>query len=177
MSERGEQEKPFEIPAKIRPEHFIENPEAPVKWQRWGVKDETPLGLAHAKGRLDAGGRRGHTGEDRYKAALVYRAIWDTVHSTSGSTKFERVGGSTQEARTAETVCIARDLQKRVEERMSRDNAFLVRCFVGEGSSGSEAVKARMAGFKDTVWAQICVALDDLIDAVVALGLHRMSAA
>ena len=171
-NERGEDR--FETPARIRPEHIVVNPDAPQKWQRYEIADDTPLGRAKRAGKLDAGGRRGYTGEDRYQAGLRFRAIWDTVHSTSGSTSFERIGGG-GEPRTQESICIARDLLKRVREKMAADNYFIVAQFIGEGSSGSEAVKARIAGFEKAVWLAVCMALDDLIDAVVRLGLGKVS--
>ena len=93
MSANEHSEDRFETPALIRPEHIVVNPDAPAKWQRYEIADDTPLGRAKRAGKLDAGGRRGYTGEDRYQAGLRFRAIWDTVHSTGCASKFERIGG------------------------------------------------------------------------------------
>lgn len=171
MAETAQQA--FDTPAKIMPNHVLLNPDDAVAVQRWAIDDDSPLGRAFTAGRLDAG-RRGYTGRDRYEAGLTYRAIWDTVHGSGcGGFNPNRVSGGAAEARSSESLCIARDLLKRVNARMSRDNAFIIAQFIGEGSSGSDTIKARIAGFDKSVWNAMCMALDDLIDAVVALGLAK----
>ena len=168
--------KQFDTPAKVLPFHRVINPQDPERWWRYEVKDETPLGLAYDRGQLSSG-RREYTAEDRYGAGAIYRGIYDGVNApTCAGTKFERVGSSSgSEARTSERLTIARDLRKKVKDRMSRDNFYIVEEFCGAGSHASAAVRARFAGFEKAVWNTVCIALDDLLDAVVALGLGKVS--
>lgn len=161
----------YEAPAKIRPEHRIINPEDPERWWRFEVADETPLGVAYKRDQL-VYGRREYTAEDRYGAGTIYRSIYDAVHgSDCAVSNLERVGGATSEARASESICIARDLRKRVQQRMSKDNFHIVETFCGAGSKANAAVKERLSGFEKAVYQTICMALDDLLDAVQHLGL------
>lgn len=162
-------------PARIRPEHFVINPGDPRAQQRYAVEDNSPLALAFVRGKLASGSRR-YSSTDRYSAGVIYQSIWASIHS-GGCAAFNphRVGGGSSEQRASESLCIARDLQKKIEAQMSVDNAFLIRMFVGEGSTGSDAVKERLDGFEKSVWVALCMALDDLADAIVVLGVGRVS--
>jgi hypothetical protein len=164
-----------EKPAIVRPEHFVLNPEDPRPQWRFAVRDDSPLGTAFRAGRLGIGSRR-YTATDRYSAAVIYRSIWDSVNS-GGVASFNpnRVGGGASEARASEKLCIARDLMRKLEDRMSVDNRFLVRAFVGEAQTGSEAVRSHIAGFDKTVWAALCMALDNLADAITVTGMGRVT--
>lgn len=165
----------FDGPALVRPEHVVLNPEAPASLRRYAVRDDSPLGRAFSAGKLAVGGRREYTADNRYLAGQRYRVIWDTVHAPAGTSGLqERVNSSPQEGRAQENIIAARDLLKRLNAEMSRDHAFVLALFLGEGETASKAVKARVAGFQDATWAFICSALDDLIDAMLRVGIHRM---
>lgn len=163
----------YDAPAKVRPEHVVINPEDPERWHRYVVADDSPLGVAYCKGQLISG-RREYTAEDRYGAGTIYRSIYDAVNgSDCAVSNFNRVSSATVEARATERLCIARDLRKRVKERMARDNFFIVDEFCGAGSKACDAIKARFSGFEKSVYQTICLALDDLLDAIQALGLTK----
>lgn len=175
LSEIPEQPIGFETPAKIMPGHTILNPDAPERWRRYEVTDDSPLGAAYRKERLSSG-RHSYSAEDRYGAGQIYRGIYDAVNSPAGSaSNFSRVSGAGTEARSSERICIARDLRRRICERMAEDNFHIVEEFCGAGSNASEVVRARLSGFNKATYLIICAALDDLIDAVIALGLHKVS--
>ena len=153
-------------PAKIMPAHILLNPEAPAKVRRWGVKDDHPLTKAWERGQL-ALGRRNITPRDRYEAGLVYRGLYEDLHGSNiALSKLTRVNGSTCEARASERICAARDLLSRIEARLSADNAFIIRRVCGEGAWPSEAVRERYQNFEKFVIPRLCMALDDLVDAV-----------
>jgi hypothetical protein len=172
-SDKTEAPEVFEMPSKLMPNHVLLNPEDAVSRHRWAVADDTPLGVAYAKGRLQTG-RRGYTDRDRYEAGLVYRGIWDTVHGSGcGGFNPNRVSGGTGNSRDGERLCDARANLARIHEYLSTDNAYLVKCFIGEGSTASSAVRHRMNGFEKAVWIAISSALDDLADAVVRFGLSN----
>lgn len=174
-SEKQDAPDHYEKPAMVRPEHFIVNPEDPERWWRFGVKDDSPLGKAYDRGQLSAG-RRGYTAEDRYGAGTIYRGIFASVHgSDCAVSNLARVSGATTEARASERLCVARDLLKRLHAAMSKDNAFIVERFCGHGAYASDAVRERYAGFDKSVYQGVCTALDDLIDAVLKLGLGKVS--
>ncbi len=175
MGKQQPEEAPtaFETPAKVMPGHRVINPDMPERWWQFEVEDDTPLAKAYRRGQL-AAGRRDYTAEDRFGAGTLYRGIYDAVHGSDvASSNLNRVSGAGSEARSQERICIARDLRKRVQERMSRDNFFIVERFCGAGSYASDAVRERYAGFEKSVYQAICVALDDLLDAVLKLGLHK----
>ena len=156
----------FDRPAKIMPAHILLNPEAPARQRRWGVKDDHPLTKAWERGQLGSG-RRNITPRDRYEAGLVYRGLYEDIHGSNiALSKLTRVNGGTCEARASERICAARDLLGRIEGRMSADNAFIIRRVCGEGAWPSEAVRERHEGFEKFVIPRLCVALDDLVDAV-----------
>jgi hypothetical protein len=164
---KAEQEDAFDRPAKIMPVHILLNPEAPARQRRWGVKDDHPLTKAWERGQLGSG-RRNITPRDRYEAGLVYRGLYEDIHGSNiALSKLTRVNGGTCEARASERICAARDLLARIESRMSADNAFIIRRVCGEGAWPSEAVRERHQGFEKFVVPRLCVALDDLVDAVV----------
>ena len=166
----------FDTPAKVIPGHHrVVDTSLPERWWTYEVEDKTPLGLAYKRGQL-ASGRRGYTAEDRFGAGHIYRGIYDTVNgSDCGGSNMERVSGARQEARSSESLCTARDLQRKIKDQMAKDNFAIVDAFCGAGSHASEAVRARYAGFEKSVYPAICAALDDLIDAVIKLGLHKVS--
>lgn len=167
--------KRFETPAKVMPFHRVRNPEAPERWHVFEVKDATPLAKAYERGQLCAG-RHTYTAEDRYGAGTIFRGIYDAVNGSDCATSnFHRVSGAATEARASERICVARDLRKKIKDRMALDNFFIIEKFCGEGSHASAAVRARYAGFEKAVYHAICVALDDLLDAVVKLGLGKVS--
>ena len=153
-------------PAKIMPAHILLNPEAPARQRRWGVRDDHPLTRAWERGQL-ASGRRNITPRDRYEAGLIYRGLYEDLHGSNiALSKLTRVNGGTCEARASERICAARDLLTRIEARMSADNAFIIRRVCGEGAWPSEAVRERYQNFEKFVIPRLCMALDDLVDAV-----------
>lgn len=173
MSAKPQEIDRYDTPAKIRPEHVVINPLDPDRWWKFEVRDDSPLGLAYHRGQL-ATGRREYTAEDRYGAGTIYRGIYDGVHgSDCAVSNFSRVSGAGNEARSSERLCVARDLRAKVEREMSKDNYLIVDQFCGAGSRANEAVRARFSGFEKSVYQAICVALDDLLDAVQRLGLKR----
>jgi hypothetical protein len=137
--------------------------------QRLKVRDDSQLGVAFNKGRLDAG-RREYTAWDRYNAARKYRGIWDAIHATgvAGSLR-ERINSSTRAGAAQDGKAIARDHLKKIEGELSQNAKVILRMFLAEGSTASEAVAARLEGFDKSVWCAICGYLDELIDAFVAL--------
>lgn len=164
----------FDTPAKLMPAHHVVNPQDPERWWKYEVKDDSPLGLAYNRGKL-ASGRRDYTAEDRYGAGHIYRGIYESVNGSSHTvSNVHRVSGAATEARASERLCIARDLHKRLRRELSRDNFAIVDAFCGAGSNASDAVKARLSGFDKATYLAICSALDDLIDGVMALGLHKV---
>lgn len=174
-SVKQEQAEQFETPARIRPEHIVLNPEAEAGQQRYAVRDDSPLGIAFSRGKLGLGGRRGHTAIDRYRAGSIYQGVWETVNcarSPDGIVK-ERVNQSFSGTGGPEAKIAARDLLKKMEAKLSENCRFILRLFLGEGSSGSEAVKARCYGLQAATWLAICLYLDELIDAIVRIGVHN----
>ncbi|HJR56678.1 MAG TPA: hypothetical protein VJ798_08880 [Rhizomicrobium sp.] len=160
-------EASFDAPARITDRHILLNPEAPARWQRWGVRDDHPLTKAYERGQL-ASGRRDVTPRDRYEAGLLYRGLYEDLHGSSiACSKLTRVSGGVTEARAGERICAARALLARIESRMSADNAFIIRRVCGEGAWPSEAVREACVGFEKFVIPRLCVALDDLVGAVV----------
>jgi hypothetical protein len=153
-------------PAKIMPAHILLNPEAPARQRRWGVRADHPLTRAYERGQL-ASGRRDVTPRDRYEAGLVYRGLYEDLHGSNiALSKLTRVNGGVTEARAGERICAARELLTRIESRLSADNAFLIRRICGEGAWPSEAVRERYEKFEKFVVPRLCMALDDLVDAV-----------
>jgi hypothetical protein len=161
----------FDTPARVRPEHMVINPDAPEGLRLFAIRDTSPLGVAFNKHKLE-NGRRGLTAADRYKAACIYRAVWDSVNASGGGSGGlkERVNSSPV-AGGPEDKLYARQVRKMIEDRLSTDGRYVLRSFICEGGTGSEAINARLDGFKDRVWMAICLYLDDLCDAVGALGL------
>lgn len=162
-----------DTPAKVTAGHFVVNPEDPARLWRFGVADDHPLTKAYERGQL-ASGRREYTAEDRYGAGTIFRGVWSTAHGSdcSGS-NFERVAGGGDGQRSSERLQIGRDLLSRIEKALQPDNAFIIRAICGEGRFFSAAVRERHIGFEKAVYPRVCVALDDLLDVVLRLGLKR----
>jgi hypothetical protein len=137
------------------------------------VRDDTPLGKAFNKGQLDAGGVQ-YTAWDRYTAGRKYCALWDAIHGmcSSGALRL-RVSSSFRPGGEPERKTIARDLFNELEGRLTAHARYILRAFLAEGASGSEAVSARLAGFEKNTWHAICLHLDELIDVMLALGAHH----
>jgi hypothetical protein len=169
---KTEEVEAFDSPARVRPEHMVINPDAPVRLQLFAIRDMTPLGVAFKGEKLDNSGRHGMTGDDRYRAGCIYRAIWDTVNAPMGG------GGGLKERVNSSPVAggpdnklYARQMFKMIEERLSQNCRFILRMFIGEGSTASDAVRNRLALSRNEVWFSICLYLDELCDVVGLLGL------
>lgn len=172
--EKSEEPKGYEQPARLREEHVALNPEAPERWRRYVVVDDHPLTKAFLKGQLD-NGRRGHTARDRLEAGLIYRDLYDRVHTTSVSgSNFNRVTGGSGHERISENIQAARDLYEKLTARLSKDNAQIILSVCGEGRWPAEAVNGRYEGFERSVSQAFCAALDNLIDAVLDLKLYSL---
>lgn len=164
---------PFDTPAKVTDKHFVVNPEDPERWWRFGVRDDHPLARAYMRGQL-AAGRREYTAEDRYGAGMIYRGIWAGAHgSEMAVSNLHRVSGGANKERASDSLCVARSLLKRVNEGLHPDNAFIIQAICGEGRFFSEAVRERHIGFEKAVYPRVCVALDDLLDVVLRMGLKK----
>jgi hypothetical protein len=133
------------------------------------ASDDTPLGRAFNRGQLESGGRR-YTGEDRYAAGLQYQKLWDVVHCNSSQAHMLRVNNSFGPGGKQERKAIAKDQLDLLEGRLSVNSQYILRAFLGEGASGSEAVSALLAGFEKSNWHAICLSLDELLDASAKLG-------
>ena len=167
----------FDMPARLRDEHILLNPEAPQRYRRYAVRDDHPLTRAYERGQLDAG-RRDHTARDRWEAGLIYRGLYEDIHGSGiALSKLVRVNGARADVRAGERVCAARDYLERIETKLSADNRFILRRVCGEGYRPAEAINARMTGFEKHVSQLLSAALDDLVDAVVRLKLFRRDGA
>lgn len=163
----------YDTPAKLRDAHFIVNPDDPARFHRYGVSDDHPLVRAYERGQL-CSGRREYTADDRLGAGMIYRGIWDAVHGSGAAvSNLLRVSGSGQKERAGDRLCVSRDLFNRVNGRMQPDNAFIVQAVCGEGRYCSEAVRVRYHGFEKSIYQAVCLALDDLLDVILRLGIRE----
>lgn len=174
MRKEEKTEEGFVAPARLREEHIVLNPQAPERLRRYAVKDGHPLVRAFEKGQLDCG-RRDHTARDRFEAGLIYRGLYETVYGSGMAvSKLVRVNGATHEARAAEPLVDARRRLGRIMASMPKDHELVLRKVIGEGYTPAEAVNARFKGFEKHVRQFFCACLDNLVDAVVRQGLHRL---
>lgn len=138
--EQEQEPKGYVQPAKIRDEHVALNPEAPEHWRKWIVIDDHPITKAYQRGQL-ASGRRDYTARDRWEAGLIFRSIYEAVNGSNiASSNLNRVTGASGFDRTSENIQSARDLLKKVLERLSADNSQIIMSVCGEGKWPSESV-------------------------------------
>lgn len=164
-----------DVPARIRDEHVLVNPDAPKRLRIYRVRDDHAITRAYDKGQLDAG-RAKISPWERWQAGLVYRSIFENVHkSNTATSNLNRVSGGSGHDRAGNQIQVARDLLKKINDRLSRDNAQIILGVCGEGRTPKDAVlEGRGDKMKKFVTSALCLALDNLIDALEELGIRRI---
>ena len=166
MSRTKPAEVEIETPAIVTPAHTQDRELTTVAGGPRGWRKLSPLQVAHQKNQL-AGGNPNYHAHQRYEAAMIYTAYFDTAQpNLPSSSDFDRVRGAGNGLPLSQAYCNATQALIAIESHLGRADRTIVRKVCGEGETLANAVRLACGpDFAKATLARFREALDALIEA------------